>query len=313
MAEKEMFWMKMKRVIRTGFFNFWRNSTVSFASVLVMMITLMVIGFIIFTGAVLDRSLTELRSKVDINVTFTPSANEEDILSIKHSLESLSEVSLVTYISREDALTTFKERHKNDQSILSALDELGENPLGAVLNVRAKDPSQYGSVANFLENNSALSTSGVSIIDRVNYYQNKVAIDKLTEIINTADRLGFALTLFLGLISVLIAFNTIRLTIYISKEEISVMRLVGASTSYIQGPFVVVGVIYGIVAAILTLLIFLPFTYWVGSVTESFFAGLNLFSYYLRHFPQIFLIIIFSGIIIGAVSSSLAIRKYLRL
>ena len=313
MAEKEMFWMKMKRVIRTGFFNFWRNSTVSFASVLVMMITLMVIGFIIFTGAVLDRSLTELRSKVDINVTFTPSANEEDILSIKHSLESLSEVSLVTYISREDALTTFKERHKNDQSILSALDELGENPLGAVLNVRAKDPSQYGSVANFLENNSALSTSGVSIIDRVNYYQNKVAIDKLTEIINTADRLGFALTLFLGLISVLIAFNTIRLTIYISKEEISVMRLVGASTSYIQGPFVVVGVIYGIVAAILTLLIFLPFTYWVGSVTESFFAGLNLFSYYLRHFPQIFLIIILSGVIIGAVSSSLAIRKYLRL
>lgn len=313
MAEKEMFWMKMKRVIRTGFFNFWRNSTVSFASVLVMMITLMVIGFIIFSGAVLDRSLAELRSKVDINVTFIPSANEEDILSIKHSLESLSEVSLVTYVSREDALTTFKERHKNDQSILSALDELGENPLGAVLNVKAKDPSQYGSVADFLEGNSALSTSGVSIIDRVNYYQNKVAIDKLTEIINAADRMGFALTLFLGLISVLIAFNTIRLTIYISKEEISVMRLVGASTSYIQGPFVVVGVIYGIVAAILTLLIFLPITYWMGSATESFFTGLNIFSYYLRHFPQIFFIITLSGVLIGAVSSSLAIRKYLRL
>ena len=313
MTDKEMFWMKMKRIIRTGFFNFWRNGTVSMASVLVMMVTLMVLGLIIFTGAVLDRSLTELRNKVDINVTFTPSAAEEDILGIKYSLESLPEVSLVTYVSRDEALTAFKERHANDQSILSALDELGENPLGAVLNVKAKDPSQYGSVADFLEGNSAIASSGVSIIDRVNYYQNKVAIDKLTDIISAADRLGFIITLFLAVISVLIAFNTIRLTIYISKDEISVMRLVGASTTYIQGPFVVVGVIYGLVAAILTLLIFLPVTFWLGSATENFFIGLNIFSYYLRHFPQIFLIIVLSGIIIGAVSSSLAIRKYLRL
>jgi len=313
MADKEMFWMKTKRIIRTGFFNFWRNGTVSMASVLVMMVTLMVLGLIIFTGAVLDRSLTELRNKVDINVTFTPSAAEEDILGIKYSLESLPEVSLVTYVSRDEALTAFKERHANDQSILSALDELGENPLGAVLNVKAKDPSQYGSVADFLEGNSAIASSGVSIIDRVNYYQNKVAIDKLTDIISAADRLGFIITLFLAVISVLIAFNTIRLTIYISKDEISVMRLVGASTTYIQGPFVEVGVIYGLVAAILTLLIFLPVTFWLGSATENFFIGLNIFSYYLRHFPQIFLIIVLSGIIIGAVSSSLAIRKYLRL
>ena len=313
MTDKEMFWMKMKRIIRTGFFNFWRNGTVSMASVLVMMVTLMVLGLIIFTGAVLDRSLTELRNKVDINVTFTPSAAEEDILGIKYSLESLPEVSLVTYVSRDEALTAFKERHANDQSILSALDELGENPLGAVLNVKAKDPSQYGSVADFLEGNSAIASSGVSIIDRVNYYQNKVAIDKLTDIISAADRLGFIITLFLAVISVLIAFNTIRLTIYISKDEISVMRLVGASTTYIQGPFVVVGGIYGLVAAILTLLIFLPVTFRLGSATENFFIGLNIFSYYLRHFPQIFLIIVLSGIIIGAVSSSLAIRKYLRL
>lgn len=313
MAEKEMFWMKMKRVMRTGFFNFWRNGTVSMASVLVMLVTLMVIGFIIFTSAILDRSLTELRNKVDINVTFVPSAIEEDILNIKHSLESLPEVSLVTYVSREDALTAFKERHQNDQSILSALDELGENPLGAMLNVKAKDPSQYESVANFLESNSVLSASGITIIDRVNYYQNKVAIDKLTSIINAADRIGFAITLILGLISILIAFNTIRLTIYIARDEISVMRLVGASTSYIQGPFVVVGIIYGVMAAIIALILFLPITYWLGSATESFFTGLNLFSYYLRHFPQIFLIILLSGVVIGAVSSSLAIRKYLRL
>ncbi len=312
MSNKGMFWTKLKRIIRTGFFNFWRDGTVSLASVLIMMVTLMVIGLISFSGAILDTTLAELRSKIDINVSFAVSAKEEDILNVRHALESLPEVSLVTYISRDEALAAFKERHSSDQSILSALDELGENPLGAVLNIKARDPSQYASVAEFLEGGNALSSAGITIIDRVNYFENKAAIDKLTRIIASADRLGFALTLFLAIISALIAFNTIRLTIYIARDEISVMRLVGASTTYIQGPFMVVGIIYGVTAGLLTLLLLLPFTYWLGSTTESFFIGFNIFSYYLRHFLEIALIIMTSGVFIGALSSILAIRKYLK-
>lgn len=312
MTRKQMFWTKLKRILRTGFFNFWRDGTVTLASVLVMMITLLVIGLISFSSAILDTTLAELKNKIDINVTFITSAKEEDILNIKHTIESLSEVFLVTYVSREEALTAFKERHSSDQPILSALNELGENPLGAVLNVRARDPAQYASVAEFLKSGNALASGGVPIIDRVNYFQNKVAIDKLTQIISSADRLGFALTLFLAIISVLIAFNTIRLTIYLARDEISVMRLVGASTTYIRGPFVVVGIIYGVVAGLLTLLILLPLTYWLGSTTESFFVGFNIFSYYFRHFLEIASIIMVSGVSIGALSSALAIRKYLK-
>lgn len=304
---------KIKRIIKAGFFNFWRNGTVSLASVLVMMVTLLSIGAISLAGAVLDTSLAELRDKIDINVTFVPTASEEEVLAIKQDIESLPEVLLVTYVSRDEALEAFKERHKNDQSILAALDELGENPLGAVVNIKARDPSQYASVAEFLESDGTLSQSGVPIIDRINYFENKVAIDRLTQIISSADKLGFASTLILAIISMLIAFNTIRLTIYIAKDEISVMRLVGASMSYIQGPFVVVGVIYGLVAGILTLILFLPITYWLGTATESFLAGFNLFSYYLRHIPEIALIILISGVMIGALSSALAIRKYLKI
>lgn len=304
--------MKIKRVLRAGFFNFWRNGTVSLASVLVMVITLSAIGFISFAGAVLDASLAELRDKIDINVTFAPSAEEKDILNIKQRLEALPEVLLVTYVSREEALTAFKERHKSDQSILAALEELGENPLGAVLNIKARDPSQYASVAEFLEEGSTLSAEGVSIIDRVNYFQNKQAIDRLTSIIRSADQLGLALTLALAAISMLIAFNTIRLTIYIAKDEIAVMRLVGASVSYIQGPFVAVGIIYGLVATLITLVLFFPITYLLAGATESFFIGFNIFSYYLRNFFEIAFIILVSGILIGSLSSALAIRKYLK-
>ena len=307
-----MFWTKLKRILRTGFFNFWRDSTVTLASVLIMMVTLLVIGLISFSSAILDTTLAELKNKIDINVTFITSANEKDILNIKHTIESLQEVLLVTYVSREEALALFKERHSSDQAILSALDEVGENPLGAVLNIRARDPSQYASVAEFLESGSALSSGSSTIIDRINYFQNKAAIDKLTQIIASADRLGFILTLFFAIISVLIAFNTIRLTIYLARDEISVMRLVGASTTYIRGPFVVVGIIYGVVAGLLTLLLLLPLTYWLGSTTESFFVGFNIFFYYLRHFLEIAFIIMASGVFIGALSSALAIRKYLK-
>ncbi len=307
-----MFFTKLRRVVRTGFFNFWRNGTVSLASVLVMMVTLVVIGMISFSSAILDTSLAELKNKIDINVTFVTTAPEEEILRIKQTLESLPEVFLVTYQTREEALAAFKDRHQNDPSILAALDELGENPLGAVLNIKARDPSQYASVANFLESDNTLSGSGVTIVDRINYFQNKVAIDKLTSIIAAADRLGFALTMFLAIISMLIAFNTIRLTIYIAKDEISVMRLVGASTTYIQGPFVVVGIIYGLFAGLLTLLLFLPITYWLSKVTANFFVGFNVFSYYLNHFLEIAFIILVSGTLIGALSSILAIRKYLK-
>ena len=294
MSKKDMFWTKVKRIIRTGFFNFWRDSTVSLASVLVMMITLLVIGLISFSGAILNTTLVELKNKIDINVTFITEAEEEDILNLKHTIESLPEVSLVTYVSRDEALALFKERHSADPSILAALDELGENPLGAVLNIKA------------------LSPESITIIDRVNYFQNKVAIDKLTHVIASADKLGFALTIFFAIISILIAFNTIRLTIYLARDEISVMRLVGASMSYIQGPFVVVGVIYGVVAGLLTLILLLPLTYWLGGSTESFFVGFNVFAYYLRHFLEVAFIILSSGILIGAISSALAIRKYLK-
>ncbi|MDP2704903.1 MAG: permease-like cell division protein FtsX [Patescibacteria group bacterium] len=306
-----MFLTTTKRILKSGFFSFWRNGFVSLSSVLIMVVTLSVIGSIIFLGAILDSTLTEIRNKVDVNVYFVTSAAEDDILSIKARLETLPEVNEVTYVSREQALEDFKERHKDDQFTIQALEELTDNPLGAVLNIRASEPSQYEGVAKFLEGDNILSKEGSPIVDKINYFQNKAAIDRLTKIINSADKLGFVLTIVLVIISVLITFNTIRLVIYISREEIGVMRLVGASGSYVRGPFVVGGIIYGFVAAIITLILFYPITFWLGDITAGFFIGLNVFEYYLSNFGQMFLVIVTSGIVIGALSSYLAVMRYL--
>jgi cell division transport system permease protein len=306
-----MFWTNFKRIVRSGFMNFWRNGTVSLASVFMLTVMLLVMGLMLFGRAVLITSLDELRSKVDITVTFVPTAAETDILNIKSQLEKMPEVSLVTYTSRDDVLTAFESKHQNDQSILTALNELSDNPLGAELDVKAKDPSEYQGIADFLQSSDTLTSGGVNIIDHVNYAQNAEAINRLTAIIHMADNLGFGVGLAFAILSILIAFNTVRLTIYISKDEISVMRLVGASRAYIQGPFVVVGAMYGLVAGLLALMIFLPVTYWVGKVTTDFFIGLNLFSYYLTHIPEYFGILVGSGLVVGILASLWASRRYL--
>jgi len=307
-----MFLTKLKRTFRSGLTNFWRNGFVSLSSLVVMFITLFMIASLIFMGAILNYSLQEIKDKVDINVYFTTKATEADILSLKKSIESLGEVAMVNYTSRDEALAQFKERHKDDSLTLEALDELGENPLTASLSIKAKEPSQYEGIAKFLNSEDSVSGASNPLVEKVNYYQNKVVIDKLTKITTAANTVGFWVAIIFLIISIIITFNTIRLAIFISKDEISVMRLVGASGRYVKGPFIVSGILYGIVSAALVMVVFFGLTYWVGSLSKSFFIGLDLFAFYLKNFGQIFLIVFGSGIALGAISSYLAVRRYLK-
>ena len=303
--------LDLRRVIRSGFVNFKRSSFVSLSSVLVMTITLSVLTLIIFSQAILNFSLKSLEDKVDVTVFFTLDAPESDVLRLKESLEQLPEVARVEYVSSDQALADFKARHSNDYLTLQALEELDRNPLSATLNIKAVETSEYESISTFLESESALEGSGRSIIDKVNYFQNKLVIDRLISITEGAKKLGIALTIVLIAISLVITFNTIRLVIYISREEISVMRLVGAENHYIRGPFLVEGIIYGLISAVITMLLFYPMTLWVGANMTTF-LGLNLHTYYLANFFQLFVITAVFGMVLGAISSYLAVRAYLK-
>lgn len=300
----------LKRIIRAGFLNFKRSGLVSWAAVLVVTITLSVITIIILLQAVLHFSLNQIKDQVDVSIYFTSNAPEDKIMLLQSSLEKLPEVASVSYTSADEALRLFRERHANDYPTIQALDEIGDNPLGAYLNVKAKEVSQYESIANFMKSDNALVTGSASIIDKVNYHQNKMVIERLNTIISGAQKLGFLVTLILVIISIIITFNTIRLTIFISKEEIGVMRLVGASKMQVRGPFMIEGAIYGMVASIVTMVIFWPATFWLG-VKMTDFLGINMYEYYLANFFQIFIILLLSGIILGIISSFLVIRKYL--
>lgn len=304
-------WTNIKRISRSGFVGFWRNAFVSLASIFVMVVTLFMIGVAIFLGELLDTSLEQIRSKVDINVYFVTTAAEQDILGLKAALEGLPDVAEVEYVSRDQALVDFRARHENDQLTLQALNELGENPLGATLSIRARETSQYEGIEAFLKEKRDLEDPQKPFIRETNFYKNKDAIDKLTRIINGVEKFSVVTLAILICASVLITFNTIRLAIYTAREEITVMRLVGASNMFIRGPFILQGIMYGAIAGVVTLVIFYPLTIWLGGVTESFFL-LNIFHYYVTNFPSIFLIIVGSGIALGAASSIFAITRYLK-
>ncbi|MFA5996454.1 MAG: permease-like cell division protein FtsX [Candidatus Paceibacterota bacterium] len=306
-----MDWMIFKRVLVSGGKSFRRGGAVSAATVLIMTVTLAIISSLIFLSALLTFTLTTIKEKVDVSVYFVTTASEADILAVKGQLEKLPQVANVSYTSAEETLLAFRERHANDQLTLQALDELGGNPLDASLEIRAKDPSEYESIVKFLEASPTLSTGGASIVDRINYAQNKDVIDRLSLAIRATREIGFAVVILFAIASILIAFATIRLAIYVAKDEVAVMRLVGASNAYIQGPFIVTGIITGITAAAIVLVLLYPATWYAGMKTATWFGGFNIAGYYGDHFFLVFAIVMFSGIALGAVASVLAIRKYL--
>lgn len=307
-----MFILKLRRITKTAFVNFWRNGTVTVASLLVLMVTLFTVGSLIISGAILDSLLTQIKDRVDINIYFKTDARPDDIQNIRKALTALPEVKEITYISREEALEQFKERHRDNDLIIGSLSEINQNPLGAILNVRAKDPSHYESISKFLSTDAVLAPGGDTIIDKVNYNQNKVAINRLNKIIEMVQKFGLLVTVLFSILAVIVTVNTIRLAIYTAREEIGVMKLVGGSNNYIRGPFVMEGIMNGVVATVLVMIILYPLSVWTGNQTDNFFGGLNVGNYFLGNFFEIFFILLAVGVFLSVISSFVAVGRYLK-
>lgn len=304
-----MLWVNIRRVVRSGMVSFLRNGFVSLASIFVMTMTLAIIGSLMFLNGIVGDFVGYVQDKVDVNVYFVPDTSESDIFDFTESIKNLPEVSYVEYTSREDVLRNFRERHQDDQLTLQALDELADNPFGATLSIKAKEPSQYEGIAQFLDDRTE-SASGEPFIDSINYAQNKAVIDQLERLTTYVQRFGYVVIFLFALASIMITFNTLRLAIYTAREEISVMRLMGASNGYIRGPFMVEGVLYGVISGFVALGIFFPLTFLLREATVNAF-GTDIFSLYLGQLVLFVITLVGIGALLGAISSYLAVRKYL--
>lgn len=302
-----------RRIVTAGLRGFYRNRTVSLSSIFILTITLSIITAFFLFRAIFSYTLDQVTQKVDVRIYFTTDATEDQIGDVKARLLGLPQVKSVTYTSREQALNEFREKHSGDQLTLQALDELGNNPFGASLSVVAKDTSQYQAIADQLSNGSGLLGAAQASVDKINYYQLKDSIDKLNNIIGWTNTVGFWLSMVFILMSCMIVYNTIRLAIFVYRDEIAVMKLVGASNMFIRGPFVVEAILYALSATLVTLAIYFAGTIWVAKKTVFFFEGMNIHSYFLSHFFQLAGILLASGIVLAVISSLLAVRKYLKI
>jgi len=296
------------RIIKNGWQEFWRNQLVSGIAIVIMMVALMILTFTYFFYYTSGRTLEILKEKVDIAVYFKQEVPEDEILKIKNALESLEEVKKVEYISKERALQEFKERHKDDEVIIASLEELGENPLEASLNIKAHHPEDYSLITKYLEDEKFSS-----LIDKITYSQNQLAINRLTKIVNSLEVGIILICIFALLIVFIVIFNTIRLAIFSKKEEIEIMRLVGASNTFIRGPFLVTGVLYGLFGSLLAMVIVFLSIKAFSPYLHSFIPEINLYQYFLKNFFKIFFWQTLLGVFLGVFSSFFAVRRYLNI
>jgi len=295
------------RVFKFGWQEFLRNVGISLGTIFIMFIALSLVAGTLFFKGISESLITTLKEKIDISVYFKPDTKEEDIFKTREKLENFPEVEEVDYVSREKALEIFKEKHKNDPQIMEALNEIGNNPLPASLNIKASSAQSYAAISNFLEKGEFKN-----LVDKVNYKQNKLIIEKLFSILSTVKKGGLVTNLLLILIAVVVTLNTIRLAIYAKKREIEIMKLVGATDGFVRGPFLVQGLLLGLFAGFFSFMVFYVINLLFPSQGSLIFAELGFLNFFEKNILLFLLIQVGGGIVLGAVSSLVAVQRYLK-
>ncbi len=297
------------RVFKSGFVNFWRNIWLSAAATMVMVITLIILSVLLLLFMVTSSSVTTIKERVDISAYFKTGLAEAQIMSIKAELESNPLIKEVHYTSAEQAFADFKNRHANDPLITESLNELSQNPLPATLQVKAVSLDSYPAIAQDLQ-----SDKYKSAIETVNFEDNRVIIDRLNRILKFIVSFGIILTAIFSIIAILVIFNTITLTIYNRREEIEIMRLVGATNGYIRGPFIVEAMLYSLAATVITGAIIVPlYTNLLPKVSNYLNPGSMALSNGFVSLPVIIALQLGIAIILSILSTFLATRKYLKI
>ena len=295
----------LNRIIKYGIKNFWRQKFTALSVIFVLFVTIFSLTALFLFQQTSDYIIAQIKERVDIAVFFKKGTEEGKIFEIQNEIKSIPEVTNVEYVSEEKALESFKEKHQNDKYYLDALEELGDNPFLASLNIKAQNPAKYPQITNFL-NKSEFK----DYIEKISYFENKAIIEKLFRIISNVRNFIIITFVIFGVLVVLITFNTVRLSIFAKKEEIRTMHLVGASDIFLFGPFIVEGLIYILLSILACDLIFFFTLPYLGSKTQEWLSGFNIFNYFRTNIFLILTLQFVFSILITFSSIILAVKKY---
>lgn len=300
----------LKRILKFSWHSFSRSKGLGLQVIFIMGIMVFFILLLFLSRGAGQILFNEIAKKVDISVYFKSDASEQEILQIKNRLSSLSnQVKSIDYVSKEMALEIFKANHQDDEFYLKAIEEAKENPFLPYLDIYSNDPNYYGKVSDFLK-----EPAMEDIVSRISYEQpkNKQAILRLSEIGRAVKTVGVAIVIFLGFLVVIITSNIIKLTFIILKDEISTMKLVGASNWFIRVPFMAQTFFYGLFAVFAVDILSGASLYFLSERALRWFSNFNFFTYFINNFFIIFISQLAFVILLGVVSAFLAMRKHLK-
>jgi cell division transport system permease protein len=302
----------LARIVKTGLQNFVRNATLAVAAIAVMVITLSIILFSFIANATFSKTIQDITDKIDISVYLKDSITETEKDKLLSDLNSNQSIKQVNYLSKDQVFELYKNQNKDNLSLQLAIEQ-ADNQLPATIQIKPKEIEKIGDIQSFLEKEDIKKLQS----DPSSYSgDRRAALENITSATNFLRKAGLASVALFAIVSVLIIFNTIRMAIFNRRDELQIMRLLGANTSYIRGPFVVETVIYGIVSAIISITLSNAVFTVSSSAFEASSLGLLDIAYagtfFASNFWTIFAGQLFAGILIGAVSSIIATRRYLK-
>jgi len=298
------------RVLHFALLHFYRNRGTSIAAIFILTITTLLITGLFFMHGVSNFVVQTVQDKIDITAYFKSDAAEQEILNVRQALlDQSTSIKRIEYVSKEAALADFNEKHQDNAVFLRALAEVGQNPFLPSLNIITNgDTSQYETIANILQQDEYSS-----VIEKVDFSEKKDTIEKVFSITSSATTFGLALGVLMLFIAILVVLNTIKLIVETSGQEISTMRIVGASNWFIRGPFIIQGAIFGGISFIICFFVTAACTYFLSGGLSVIMPGFNLFGYFLANMLLIIILQLAAGVGLGSVLSFIVVRKYLKI
>ena len=306
-------WLTFVRMCRYGINNFSRNAWLTIAATAVMTITLLIIFTAVAARSVLVETVGQLRDKVDMSIYVKTETTDDEANAIIAELQKLPSVRSVTYISAAAGRELIAQENKNDVDYLEALKEAtNKNP--GVLRVIVEDINDTSELSTFVDTNALLQKHIDTNRAPSFAGERKASIESIGRAVGFAERVGIVASLIFVAISSLIIFNTIRMAIFNRKEEIQMMKLIGADQSFIRGPFVVEAIVYGFIAAVIATALGFAMLYASSSTLASYQIAVQPTIDFVTFYAGFVLLgMILVGAFIGVVSSLLATRRYLKL
>lgn len=301
-----MFLLSFLRVIKFSFQDIVRNIWLSIVTITILVLALFSVNILLTVDLITKAAVSSIKDKIDINLYLKPEANEVDIKALKTNIGNLPNVKSIKYISKAEALESFKIKHAAEPEILDALRELGKNPLTPSFIIKPENINEYNALI------TALNKIDDPIIESRNFDDHKTVLAKINLISEKINKVGLIVSLIFIFTTILVVYNAIRVAIYTHRREIIIMKLVGASNWFIRAPFLISGMTYALIGVLIIIIIFYPLISLLQPYLEAFFIdyNFNIISFFNDNFIKIFGLQFLATALINILASLIAVGKY---